>query len=348
MSSENHSSHGESKPHEVLISRTLRFWSMLIVYIPSVICSFFTLYHFIFNRQLRHALYNHVIILLLFINLVNQLTDIPWILNYYRLGYVSPATPSFCLVWTFMDETSFVTTTVLFSWATIERHILIFHDRLMRIKYKRILFHYLPMVIILVYCLGFNTILVFFPPCENTFDYSDMICGDPLCLYGTYVMGVFDVIVHNLIPIIIIIVCSVALLVRVVRQKNRMRQRIRWGSHRKMTIQVSSISLLYLVIYIPKMLMEFIYRCGVSKEVGADFTKYAEFFMDFGTLLLPFVCTGSLPDVQKKVKKIFSFRRREMRTVAPQTMTFSRRPELQTMAFSRRPEGQTVKIQAFG
>ena len=332
MSSENQTSHDKSLHRESIIRSDVRFWSMLIVYIPSLICSFFALYHFIFNRQLRKALYNHVIILLLFINLINQLTDIPWILNYYRLGYVSPPTPGFCLVWTFMDETSFVTTTVLFSWATIERHILIFHDRLMRIKGKRILFHYLPMVIILVYCLCFNIILVFFPPCENTFDYSDMLCGDPLCLYyDTYAAGLWDVIVHNIIPIIIIIVCSVALLVRVVRQKHRMRQRIRWGSHRRMTIQVSSISLLYLVIYIPRMLMEFIYRCGVSKDVGADFMVYAEFFMDFGSLLLPFVCAGSLPDVQKKVKRIFPCWRREMRAVGPQTITFSRRPEFQTV-----------------
>ena len=272
MSSENHSSHDKSLPRGMFIPLIVRFWSLLIVYIPSLICSFFTLYHFIFNRQLRQALYNHVIILLLFINLINLLTDILlWILNYYHLGYVSPATPAFCLVWTFMDETLFITPTMLFSWTTIERHILIFHDRLMRTKYKRILLHYLPIVIILVYCLCFNTIIIFFPPCENTFDYSDVICGDPLCWYHTYVMGLWDVIVHNLIPIIIIIVCSVALLVRVVRQKNRMHQRLRWGSHRKMTIQVSSISLLYLVIYIPDMWMEFIYRCGVSKRCWCRF-----------------------------------------------------------------------------
>ena len=337
MFSENHSSHDKSLPQGVFIPWTVRFWSLLLVYIPSLICSFFILYHFIFNRQLRQALYNHVIILLLFVNLINQLTDILLILSYYHLGYASPATPTFCLVWTFMDEILFVTTTILFSWATIERHILIFHDRLMRIKYKRILFHYLPLVIILVYCPCFNTIIIFFPPCENTFDYSDMICGSPLCLYGTHVIGLWDVIVHNLIPIIIIIVCSVALLVRVVRQKHRARQRIRWGSHRKMTIQVSSISLLYLVIYIPDMLMEFIYRIGVSKDVGADFTEYAGFFMDFGSLLLPFVCAGSLPDVQKKVKRIFPCWRRERRTVRPQTITVPHRVEV-----------RLVKMKAFG
>ncbi|CAF1537444.1 unnamed protein product, partial [Rotaria magnacalcarata] len=86
-------------------------------------------------RTLRQALHNHVIALLLFINSIVQLTTIPWILNYYRLEHVWPQKPTFCLTWAFIDEALYITTTLLFAWATIERHILIFYDRLLSTKY---------------------------------------------------------------------------------------------------------------------------------------------------------------------------------------------------------------------
>src|SRR5690349_9582475 len=119
MSNQNNSSYDDesSLPLEIAIPRIVRFWIILLFYIPSLICSLFVLYHFIFNRTLRQTLHNHVIIILLFINLIVQLTNIPWILNYYRLGYVWPETPSFCVAWTFFDEALYITTTILFAWA---------------------------------------------------------------------------------------------------------------------------------------------------------------------------------------------------------------------------------------
>jgi hypothetical protein len=69
--------------------------------------------------------------------------------------------------------------------------------------------------------------------------------------------------------------------------------------------------------------MEFIYLCGVSEDVGADFMMYAEFITYYGNLLLPFVCAGSMPELNKKIRKIFPYwqRRQTKRTVRPDTMT---------------------------
>jgi hypothetical protein len=285
------------------------------------------LYHFIFNRTLRQALHNHVIIILLCINLIVQLTCIPWTLNYYRLGYVWPRTSSFCITWAFLNEALYITTTILFAWATIERHILIFHDRLVATKMKFILFHCLPIVIILVYCVCFNTIVVLFPPCKNKFEFTELLCGDPLCYLKVQSVAIWDVIVNDMIPTIIIIVCSITLLLRIMYQKYRMRQPIRWRNHRKMTIQLLSISVLYLVIYIPKLLMEFLHRCGVPEDVGASFMMYAEFTADYGSILLPFICAGSMPELKTKIKKIFLCWRRQMRAVGPQTLELAHRKD---------------------
>ena len=162
MSSKDNSSYENTSllPSEIAIPCIVRFWIILLFYIPSLLCSFFVLYHFSFNRTLRQALHNHVIIIILFINLIVQLTSIPWILSYYHLGEVWLKTPSFCLTWSFIDEALYITTTLLFSWATIQRHILIFHNRLVVTKYQFIFFHYLPIVIILLYCISYNIIAV--------------------------------------------------------------------------------------------------------------------------------------------------------------------------------------------
>ncbi|CAF1189351.1 unnamed protein product [Rotaria sp. Silwood1] len=327
MSSENNNSYDDTSvlPSEITIPRPIRFWTILIFYIPSLICSLFIFYNVIIHRTLRQALHNHVIVLLLFINLIVQLTSIPWILNYYHLGNVWPQNSFFCLTWIFIDEALYITTTLLFAWATIERHILIFHDQLVSTKYKLIFFHYLPIVIILLYCICYNIITIIVPPCENTFDYTQLVCGYPLCYYEVSLVAAWDVIVNDIIPTIIIIFCCIGLLLRVLYQKYRLRRPVLWRNHRRMTIQLLSISVLYLVLYIPKMLMEFIYLCGISEDFGADFMLYAEFFVYYGNLFLPFVCVGSMPELKKTFKKMFPYLQRQRRTVGPQTFALSRR-----------------------
>ncbi|CAF1471528.1 unnamed protein product [Rotaria sordida] len=310
-------------PSEIAIPRLIRFWMILVLYIPSIICSLFVLYNFIVHRTLRQALHNHVIVLLVFINFIVQLTSIPWSLIYYRLEYVWPQNSFFCLTWIFIDEALNITITILFSWATIQRHILIFHNRLLSTKYRLIFFHYLPVVIILLYCICYNSIIIIFPLCENTYDYSQVACGNPLCYYEFVSAAIWDVIVNDLIPTIVIIFCSITLLLRVIYQKFRMHRPMRWRNHRRMTIQILVISVLYLVIYIPKMLLEFIHLCGIPEEIGANFMLYAEFFEYYGNLLLPFVCAISMPELRKHNNNIFLCCRRQTRAVGPQALPLS-------------------------
>jgi hypothetical protein len=324
-SDDNNSGEDESSlPEEVAIPRIVRFWIILPLYIPSVICSLFVLYHFVVKQNLRNAIHNHVITLLLFINLIVQLTSIPWMLSYYCVGEVPFRTPLFCMIWMFIDEALYITITVLFAWATIERHILIFHYQLVATKNKFIFVHCFPIVLLLLYCLIYNIITIIAPPCNNEFYYTQFVCGYPLCYYERHLVAMWDVIVNDMIPTIIIIVCSITLLLRFLYQKTRMHQPIHWRKHRKMAIQLLSISALYLVIYIPEMLMEFIHLCGVNEDVGADFVLYAKFFMVYGNILLPFVCVGSMPELITKIKSICSCWRRQARIVGPETVTVSR------------------------
>ncbi len=49
--------------------------------------------------------------------------------------------------------------------------------------------------------------------------------------------------------------------------------------------------------------MEFIYLCGVSKDIGAD--SMSHFFTYYRTLLLPIICTESIPELKNKFQKVF-------------------------------------------
>ena len=68
------------------ISSPVRFWLYLIFVIPSTLCGIFNLYYFLVKRALRQALSNHVIIIVLFLGLFYNLTDILWLIHHYRTG----------------------------------------------------------------------------------------------------------------------------------------------------------------------------------------------------------------------------------------------------------------------
>ena len=320
MNNNDNRSSDQSTPHshDIAIPHFVQFWLILPFYIPSVVCSLFVLYHFITVRSLRVALHNHVIIILLSVNLVVQLTSMLWNLIYYYQEYALWPIPFFCIVWITVDEGLHIAITVFFAWAAIERHILIFHDRLVSTRQKTILFHYLPISIIFLYLIFYIPIVIIFPPCENTYDYDQLVCGYPLCYYDLRVLTVWDVVINHCVPTILIIAGSIGLLCRILHQKSRMRQPIRWRNYRKLTIQLLSISFLYLVLHTPHTLMEFMYLCGIPEEVGADFMSYTEFFSYYSNLLLPFICAGSIPELKTKLRHMLSCCKGSARTVHPQ------------------------------
>ncbi len=329
MTSENNSSdkNASQLSDETTPPRLVSFWIVLPVYVPSFICCLFVVYCFIFNRTIRQALHNHVIIVLMFINVIIQFTNIPWVLNYYRLAYVWPQSPYFCMIWIAINEGSHIAMTLFVAWATVERHILIFHATLVSTKKKIIIFHYTPMLILFLYYICYSIVVIIFPSCENTFDYTQLICGSPLCYYDSLLVTIWDLTVDDITPTIIIIISSIALLLRILYQKNRMHQPIRWRKYRKMTIQLLAISALYVVIYIPHIVVELVQFCGVPEVGGAGFLLYAEVSLYYNHLLLPFVCVGSMPELQTQLKKIFSCCRRQTRVVHPQPMTLPRHPD---------------------
>ncbi|CAF1550010.1 unnamed protein product [Adineta ricciae] len=291
-----------------MISNAVWFWSLLLLLIPSFFCLLFVLFNLLFDRTLRYALHNHAIIIILIIDLINELTIYPWMIYfYYNDGVWEGRSMIFCKIWSFIDWGLFLTHTILFAWATIERHILIFHEKWVSTRKRRFFVHYLPIIILLLYCIVYNIILDFFPPCENVLnDYANCLIS---CLYNTAALSTYDVIVHQMAPILTIVVFSIALLIRVIWQKRHIQQTIQWRKYRKMATQLLSISFLYPVLILPLTFSYNLLVYVVTSDVLYDFYLYTVFFSYFLLPLFPFVCTLSLPELRQKLVKVLCFRR---------------------------------------
>ncbi len=292
-----------------LIPPIMKFWLYFIFLVPSILCTLFVLYHLLFDRTLRRSLNNHVIIVLVFTVLFCELTNYPWMLYYYYHVNTWQRSFSFCLIWGFIDWAVYMLQLLLFAWTSIERHILIFHDKWVSTKRKRFFVHYLPVITIVIYWFTFYSYVYFYPSCENTYDGSQMVCVT-VCSFNSFSFRAFDTLFNNIFPSITIGIFSVALLLRVFRQKYRMRHQIQWRKHRKMTAQLLSISALYLFITAPWAIIMFLRMCGLPPNAGAAFESYAAFSSYYIVLLFPFVSLLSLPELRIKLKNILHLQRR--------------------------------------
>ena len=144
----------------------------------------------------------------------------------------------------------------------------------------------------------FYFITIFLVDCHPVYDFSQLLCTWP-CYFDIWSLTIYDVFFNTLIPLLVIPIFSIALFVRVLCQKRNMRLQIfKWKRDRKMTLQLFSISLLYLLFWLPSQvfgLMNTFYMV-VLPQLQSDFIDY---FVVFVHLLFPFVCLLSYSEMLK-------------------------------------------------
>ena len=175
--------------------------------VPSILVSIFVLYHFLRNQALRSALNNHAIILLLFFGLFDTITDIAW---------------------TYLSSTLYIAVHILMAWASIERHILIFYPNWFGTRRKRLYFHYLPLVVCILYPAIFYFLIIIALPCDAPFNYTYRDCGRYACVTNVSWIALWDSIGHYIMPAFITVIFSVILFVRIFYRRHRARRRIDW------------------------------------------------------------------------------------------------------------------------
>ena len=306
---------------EIPIPRSIRFWLLLLMDIPSITCSFFLLFHLLINKSLRSQLTNHVIIILLIIGLIIELIAIPLHLSFLHLGVVQPSTSFTCLIWWFIDIGLYSGYMIIMAWGSAERYLLILHHQMFLNKKKRLIFHYLPLSILCLYILVFYIIAIIFPPCINTFGYTLPVCDDFPCYLNNRLLGIWDSFINNVIPTSVVSIASIMLLTRVYNQKRRLHQPIQWRKQRKMTIQLLCGCVLSLIPNIPGDILNFAHLCGLPESIGSEVQLYFDFLSYIVILLYPFLCLGTLSELRQKIrwKGLFLLKRpRQVAIIGPQ------------------------------
>jgi hypothetical protein len=256
------------------------------------------------------------------LSLICELTDIPWLLFFYQRGVAWQRTPTFCLIWKYIDITVYVATSKLVAWTSIERHILIFHDKWVSTKKKRLFVHYIPFVSITAYCLIYYAFTICIDQCNKRFYYNVMYCGYTSCVYRYPAVLYFEFISGGILCSLIIALFSITLVIRTVWQKRRAHQPVRWRKHRKMTIQLLFITSLFYVIYLPPVVLAVARLLGMPSYIGNDYSVFISQFLSYYiTFLFPFACLSSLPQLRTRIRNTIRWPcRREIRIIAPQQL----------------------------
>jgi hypothetical protein len=314
--------HSNSTVFETVLTRNIKFGVLLVLEPPSLLCNLFFVYHLITDRNLRTAVHHHVILALLIVSLLTNLIEIPRILHYLRNGIVTPQTTISCLIWQWCDYLLYGLANVLMLWASFERHLLVFHNHLVSSSRGRFFSHYLPLFLIVIYLTVFYIVVIFAYPCQNHFDFYLPLCGQP-CFIDTSILSLYDLFVHSWLPTFFIAILSAGLVIRVVNQKRTLlHQNVPWRKHRRMILQLLSISCLYLICMGPYTLIQVInLLIGLSKTAAYIKDVYLFYVYWLLTLLLPYVCIGCLPEVTNKVKRQINSWIKRKNSVAPASMT---------------------------
>lgn len=301
------------------ISFAVRFWMYLAFVIPSILCAMFCLYELLFTRALRKALNNHVMIAIVFLVLMYNVTTIVWFIDFYRTGRTMFFTPAFCLIWGYSDFAFFSSILFAVAWASIERHILIFYQNLFATRMKRVFFHYAPLCISTLYPFIYYMFIFFVHPCNVIHSPTVYECGSYFCAFTDPVMHYWDTFANNIAPVFSIVIFSVALLGRVWYSKYRANQPMRWRNYRKMTIQLLSVSSLYVILMFPPMFIHTVYVAGVPPTFAEGFYTITTYTCYFVFFLTPFGTMFSLPELRSRLSNIFRTCRLRTHTILPAT-----------------------------
>ena len=202
--------------------------------------------------------------------------------------------------------------------ASIQRYILIFHRNFMNTPVK----HYLPFLLPPVLLFIWYIALIFFYPCEQHFDNTQLWCGGSCYSYYA-VSGSINWITTCFIPILLTLIFNVLLLLRMVHQKFKMQRHRSWRKTRKLTIQLVWVSFLFLTIYLPYIIFALIRLWIDPSFLSIPSMTYLAYTLYLVPLLMPFICLMVFPQIMTELKKCCCYRyitmrqRRTQQTIVP-------------------------------
>ena len=301
-----------------------KFILLVVFEIPAVVLSIIIFVYFAYNRAFCLQLKNHGWIVLLTKNFLQLIFHLPMPMNYYRLNYIWPRTNAYCTWWTWCEYSMNITGLTLMAWISVERHLFIFHAHtLFRVRWKKWMFHYIP----LAFCLMWTPLFYFFlvvisPFCTNVWNFNRVLCGFP-CYYNIgVVLMKFDFTFDILFPVVTITLANVTLVLRVIHQQMYQQRPVEWRRHRKMVLQLWIVSSLYIGLWVPLAITLIVQQAG-QRSFMVNETETMQFGVYFVPLFLPMICLSTQPELLRKMQNII--RRRPMNRICG--VTYNRNTE---------------------
>ena len=286
-------------------SYSIKFAVLLALHIPSSIASSISLIYIVLTPAFRSKVHDRSMCVLLVINFIQIMSDLPMTINFFRTrGIVQPASSAYCFWWIWFELSLNGISIDLMTWISIERHLLVFHSNFIRVMrpWQRWCFLNAPLIVCLFWRPVFLPIaVVVSPTCTNVWDFTRLLCGLPCYLLTD--LGTYYIIVHTIIPVWIILIANIALVARVtIQQVSGVHgNRVVWRRQRKMVVQLSLFSTLYLSIWLPLSIVQL-------GEVlsGPTFLSHindtVNFLVYIVPLLLPFACLVAKPEIIRKCR----------------------------------------------
>ena len=284
--------------------RLIKYTILQTTLIPSLLCDLLVFAHFIrrWRTEILVAPQNHAILCLLAVSFTQKLSGIVFLLYYLRWGVVLQQTYAFCATWNWLDYSLLAVSVNLLAWCCIERHLFVFHNQMMKRIGCRLVFHYLPLTVCLIYTPLFYAVVIFFPVCAHEWDYTFPLCGAPCYSYLSS-LGTFDCLFHNGLPILIILLANVSLVSRILWQKMKQQRAVQWNRQRRLVIQLSLVSSLFLIFVSPLTtvgVVQALWSRTFLMDVQFDYFYYLVYFSN---QLLPFVIVSSLPKMRQELRE---------------------------------------------
>ena len=289
---------------------------------PSLLTTLIIFVHFASNRAVRATDHQHSTIFLLAISFVESLTGTSSAIDFYRSnGVVRIQTSAYCAWWVVNDYSLFSSIAFVMAWISIERHLLIFHRNLLGDigTWKRWFTHVAPWIICPMFPILFYTVVIAISPmCTTTWYFDTILCGQ--ACYLTTSWASIDIFLNVVATISVILIANLTLILRVIHQRRTVRgtTQVDWRKQRKMVLQLSAFSTLYLSVWLPLSSIQLIQLYADPTFLAAQVDTF-NFLAYVGILLLPGVCITSIPQLSQRIRNLF--RRRHQRAIAPLAQT---------------------------
>jgi hypothetical protein len=261
---------------------------LIILQIPSFCCAVYIFFQFAQRRNPLRRLQNHSLLCLLIIATWTIGIELPNTQKYFLSGSATIQTSWFCVLW----NISFLSTATLnrtfMAFMCVQRHFLVFHSQFYRTHRSRLLFHYIPLVVLISFVLIYLFVTNIFLSCpSNVFDYSDFMCGYT-CGVLLRSFGLAYTWIFVFTPTIITVVGCISLPIRFIIQKRQL-QRVQWNRARKMIVQTSTIAGAYIICWLPYTILLQLALYNLLSFEDPDVNRYIAFVPYITSLLTPFI-----------------------------------------------------------